>query len=116
AAARVGRRGGCSGRPLQSVLAGRTPPAIPARRPSTAAGWAAGLQPGFVRTRGCVADRSPPHPKPPMRTCQPMIRNIAAYHFVEIADPQALAGRVREWAESGGLRGTVLVAPEGINL
>ena len=45
-----------------------------------------------------------------------MIRNIAAYHFVEIADPQLLAGRVREWAEAGGLRGTVLVAPEGINL
>ena len=45
-----------------------------------------------------------------------MIRNIAAYHFIEIAEPQALAGRVREWAESGGLRGTVLVAPEGINL
>jgi len=45
-----------------------------------------------------------------------MIRNIAAYHFVEIAEPQALAGRVREWAESGGVRGTVLVAPEGINL
>jgi UPF0176 protein len=45
-----------------------------------------------------------------------MIRNIAAYHFVEVADPPALAGRVRGWAEDGGLRGTVLVAPEGINL
>ena len=45
-----------------------------------------------------------------------MIRNIAAYHFVDIADPPALAARVRDWAEAGGLRGTVLVAPEGINL
>ncbi|MGY1521820.1 sulfurtransferase [Luteimonas sp. A482] len=45
-----------------------------------------------------------------------MIRNIAAYHFVEIADTQALAQRVREWAEVAALRGTVLVAPEGINL
>ena len=45
-----------------------------------------------------------------------MIRNIAAYHFVEIADPQALAGRVREWAEAAALLGTVLVAAEGINL
>ena len=45
-----------------------------------------------------------------------MIRNIAAYRFVEIADPAALAARVRGWAEAGGLRGTVLVAPEGINL
>jgi len=45
-----------------------------------------------------------------------MVRNIAAYHFVDIADPAALAGHVRTWAEAGGLRGTVLVAPEGLNL
>ena len=45
-----------------------------------------------------------------------MIRNIAAYRFVEIADPPSLAADVRAWAEAGGLRGTVLVAPEGINL
>ena len=45
-----------------------------------------------------------------------MIRNIAAYRFVEIADPPALAARARGWAESAALRGTVLVAPEGINL
>ena len=45
-----------------------------------------------------------------------MIRNIAAYRFVEIADPQALVERVRDWAGSAGLLGTVLVAPEGINL
>ena len=45
-----------------------------------------------------------------------MIRNIAAYHFVAIADPPALAARVRGWAEAADLRGTVLVAPEGINL
>ncbi|WP_202842752.1 sulfurtransferase [Luteimonas saliphila] len=45
-----------------------------------------------------------------------MIRNIAAYRFVEIADPPVLAADVRTWAEAGGLRGTVLVAPEGVNL
>ncbi|QNP40586.1 sulfurtransferase [Lysobacter solisilvae (ex Woo and Kim 2020)] len=45
-----------------------------------------------------------------------MILNIAAYHFVAIADPPAVAARVRELAEAGGLRGTVLVAGEGINL
>lgn len=45
-----------------------------------------------------------------------MVRNIAAYRFVEVADPPAVAARVRAWAEEGGLRGTVLVAPEGINL
>ncbi|MGJ4804214.1 sulfurtransferase [Luteimonas sp. SDU82] len=45
-----------------------------------------------------------------------MIRNIAAYRFVEIQDPPALAAGVRSWAEAACLRGTVLVAPEGINL
>jgi UPF0176 protein len=45
-----------------------------------------------------------------------MLLNIAAYHFVEIADPQALAAQLRTAAEAGGLRGTVLVAEEGINL
>lgn len=45
-----------------------------------------------------------------------MIRNIAAYHFTEVADPSALAGAVREQAERQGLLGSVLVAGEGINL
>jgi len=45
-----------------------------------------------------------------------MILNTAAYHFVPIADPQALAVQLRAWAEAGPLRGTALVAPEGVNL
>ena len=45
-----------------------------------------------------------------------MIVNIAAYHFVAIADPPALAARLRERAEALQLRGTALVAGEGINL
>jgi UPF0176 protein len=45
-----------------------------------------------------------------------MILNVAAYHFTEVDDPQALAGRLRALAQAGGLRGTVLVAGEGINL
>ena len=45
-----------------------------------------------------------------------MILNIAAYHFAAVADPPQLAARVREWAEAGALRGTVLVAEEGINV
>ena len=45
-----------------------------------------------------------------------MVRNIAAYRFVDVADPAALAADVRAWAEAGDLRGTVLVASEGINL
>ena len=45
-----------------------------------------------------------------------MILNIAAYHFVEIADPQALRERLRARCEALALKGTVLVAGEGINL
>lgn len=45
-----------------------------------------------------------------------MIRNIAAYHFIEIADPSALADAVRTQAEQHGLLGSILVAGEGINL
>lgn len=45
-----------------------------------------------------------------------MIKNIAAYHFVIVEDPDALAGVLRARAEAAGLRGTILVAGEGINL
>lgn len=45
-----------------------------------------------------------------------MIDNIAGYHFVRIDDPDAVATRLRGLAESLDLRGTVLVAPEGLNL
>ncbi len=45
-----------------------------------------------------------------------MIVNIAAYHFTPVDAPRALADRLRERAEAGRLRGTVLVAEEGINL
>ncbi|KAB8198153.1 sulfurtransferase, partial [Lysobacter maris] len=45
-----------------------------------------------------------------------MFVNIAAYHFTPIDDPDALSGHLRGLAAAGGLRGTVLVAAEGINL
>jgi len=45
-----------------------------------------------------------------------MILNIAAYLFTAVDDPDAVAARIRDWADAGGLRGTVLVAGEGINL
>jgi UPF0176 protein len=45
-----------------------------------------------------------------------MIVNIAAYHFVAVGDPDALIAALRPCAEEHGLRGTVLVAAEGINL
>ncbi len=45
----------------------------------------------------------------------PMIRNLAAYHFVPIDAPAELVQRVRDYCSEAGLLGTVLVAPEGIN-
>ncbi|WP_127151190.1 sulfurtransferase, partial [Xanthomonas euvesicatoria] len=45
-----------------------------------------------------------------------MIINTAAYQFVTIQDPQTLADGVRAQAEQHALKGSVLVAEEGINL
>lgn len=45
-----------------------------------------------------------------------MILNIAAYLFVAIDDADALAVRLRARAEADGLRGSMLVTPEGLNL
>lgn len=42
--------------------------------------------------------------------------NIAAYRFVRIDEPALVVARVRELCEAQELKGTVLVAPEGINL
>jgi UPF0176 protein len=41
---------------------------------------------------------------------------IAAYKFVDIEDPSALAASLRSWAQAAGLLGTALVAGEGVNL
>lgn len=45
-----------------------------------------------------------------------MITNTAAYQFVAIQDPQQLADSVLRHAEQQALKGSVLVAEEGINL
>ncbi|MCL1530995.1 sulfurtransferase [Xanthomonas nasturtii] len=45
-----------------------------------------------------------------------MITNTAAYQFVAIQDPQTLAASVLAQAEQRLLKGSVLVAEEGINL
>ena len=45
-----------------------------------------------------------------------MIVNIAAYHFAVIDAPEAFADTLRARGEALDLRGTMLVAGEGINL
>ncbi|OWT74868.1 sulfurtransferase [Achromobacter sp. HZ28] len=42
--------------------------------------------------------------------------NIAAYKFVTIEDREELRPRILAWAQDAGLKGTVLLATEGINL
>ncbi len=44
------------------------------------------------------------------------ILNIAAYRFVALDELPALQQRLRSMAEAAALKGTVLLAPEGINL
>ncbi|MGE4335992.1 MAG: sulfurtransferase [Pigmentiphaga sp.] len=44
------------------------------------------------------------------------VLNIAAYHFVELDELPALRLRLFEQAAGHSLRGTILLAPEGINL
>lgn len=46
----------------------------------------------------------------------PTVLNIAAYRFVLIEEPAAVVARVRVLCEVNALKGTVLVAPEGINI
>lgn len=44
------------------------------------------------------------------------VLNISAYLFTHIVDPTALRETLRERADAAGLRGTILLAEEGINL
>jgi UPF0176 protein len=44
------------------------------------------------------------------------VLNVSAYRFVEIADPHALRETLSDKARGLGLRGTILLANEGINL
>ncbi len=46
----------------------------------------------------------------------PPIAIAAAYRFVDLDDPAALRDRLASRAEAAGLKGTLLVAPEGLNL
>jgi UPF0176 protein len=45
-----------------------------------------------------------------------MIVNTAAYHFITVADPDALAADILRQAQAAQLKGTALVAGEGVNL
>ena len=42
--------------------------------------------------------------------------NVAAYHFFAVDDPAELARALREAATAADLKGSILVAPEGLNL
>jgi UPF0176 protein len=44
------------------------------------------------------------------------VLNVAAYRFVALDQPDAWRSRVRERVQAAALKGTVLIAPEGLNL
>jgi len=44
------------------------------------------------------------------------VLNIAAYHFADVAEPAVLRAALRARCEAAGVKGSVLVAPEGLNL
>ena len=44
------------------------------------------------------------------------ILNVSAYKFVSLDDCEALRDRLGDQTQAAGLRGTILLAPEGINL
>lgn len=46
----------------------------------------------------------------------PAVLNVSAYLFTHIADPAALRPVLRDQAVTAGLKGTILLAEEGINL
>jgi UPF0176 protein len=46
----------------------------------------------------------------------PPVINLSAYKFVPLDNLPALRERLRALAQAGGLRGTILLSPEGINL
>ena len=63
-------------------------------------------------TDQCIARRN----YPPSIICLMNVLNISAYRFVELNDLLALRERLREQCAAAALKGTVLIAPEGINL
>jgi len=46
----------------------------------------------------------------------PTVQNLSAYCFVQLADPHAWRAQIHAQAQARALRGTVLLAHEGINL
>ena len=52
----------------------------------------------------------------PIASASHSVLNISCYQFVAIDAPDALRDRLHERAHALGLKGTVLIAEEGINL
>ena len=46
----------------------------------------------------------------------PSVLNVSAYLFTRVDDPQSLRTVLHDRAMSAGLKGTILLAEEGINL
>ena len=84
-------------------------------------------RPRAARQAGSFCDRPtvalPGHLQPlrfethlPLPATFMRILNVSAYKFVSLDDIDSLRGRLRARAKDLGLKGTILLAPEGINL
>ena len=46
----------------------------------------------------------------------PVFTNISAYKFASFGDLEALKSELRKMCTKAGMRGTILLSPEGINI
>ncbi len=56
------------------------------------------------------------HDAPPLKTSTAPVTNIAAYRFAELSDLKPLRTRLMDFCKARGLKGTILLSTEGVNL
>jgi UPF0176 protein len=70
---------------------------------------------GIISRLNCNKKPLGAGPRLPLRP-QMQFLNVSAYKFVAIAAPEGLREQLRQRCAAAGLKGTVLLSPEGINL
>ena len=70
---------------------------------------------GLRQVRRGVEQRPPLHPPPSIAYQRAMLTVAALYQFTRLPDPAGLRGPLLACCEAAGVRGTLLLAPEGIN-
>ena len=86
------------------------------RFPSARANPALTIDPRSSPVNGTAGDAAAVVLLEPYAGAVPSVLNISGYLFTRIDDPCALGSTLRERAEPVGLKGTILIAEEGLNL